>query len=127
MSEMEPMNEFERALQRALRPVNPPETLARFLAIAAEAEEQRQRRGRWWLWWKPASGGRVLVLPRASAPWMGGALAAAVVLAVVVGQQVHVRHERARATAEFETATRITEQTMQQTREQLMRAGVPLE
>ena len=32
------MNEFEQALTRALRPVNPPERVARFLALAAEVE-----------------------------------------------------------------------------------------
>jgi hypothetical protein len=134
MSEMDPkaegkaMDEFEKQLTRALRPVNAPETLAKFLAIAAEAEKRRQKSGKRWLGWKPASGGRLLVLPPTWAlPMAGSALAAVLVLGVVVGEHVHRQHERARATAEFETATRITDQAMQQTREQLALAGVPLE
>jgi hypothetical protein len=37
----ESLSEFEQALTRALRPVNPPERVARFLALAAEGEAER--------------------------------------------------------------------------------------
>jgi hypothetical protein len=134
MSEMDPkaegnaMDEFEKQLTRALRPVNAPETLARFLAVAAEAEERRQKSGKWWLWWKPAGGGRLLVLPRTWAmPMAGSALAAVLVLGVVVGEHVHRQQERTRATQEFETSMRITNEALEQTRQQLAVAGVPLE
>jgi uncharacterized protein HemX len=114
MSEMDPkaegnaMDEFEKQLTRALRPVNAPETLARFLAVAAEAEERRQKR----TW---------------AMPMAGSALAAVLVLGVVVGEHVHRQQERTRATQEFETSMRITNEALEQTRQQLAVAGVPLE
>ena len=58
----EAVDEFERALQRAMRRVNAPETLAKFLATAVEAEEHRRRSGSGWF--RPSRGGRVYVLPR---------------------------------------------------------------
>jgi hypothetical protein len=49
-------------------------------------------------------------------------------LIVFTGVQVHERHERReRAEQQFETATRITDQALAQAREQLQRAGVPLD
>jgi hypothetical protein len=66
----------------------------------------------------------------ASRAWVGGAIAAALVLGVFGVEQVHVRRERERAalaTQQFEMATRITDETLAHTREQLQKAGVPLE
>jgi hypothetical protein len=126
-------DEFEQQLTQRLRPVNAPETLAKFLAIAAAAEEQRRNSGRWFLWFKPRSkfraGGGVLVLSRPMA-WTGAAMAMAMLLAVFIGEQVHVRRERTQAevaTREFEAATQITDRTLQHTREQLERAGIRLD
>ena len=59
--------------------------------------------------------------------WVGGAIAAALVLGAFVGDQVHVRRERERAalaTQQFETATRVTDHALDQVRAQLARAGV---
>jgi hypothetical protein len=122
------MSEFDEMLTKALRPVQPPETLAKFLAIAAEAEEHKRSTGR--RWFRPASGGLIFVAswmnpwPRAFA---GGALAAALLLGVFVAEQAHRRHEQAEATQEFATSERVTDEAIQRTREQLMRAGVPLD
>jgi hypothetical protein len=126
----EAMNDFERQLTQRMRPVNAPETLAKFLAIAAEAEQARRERGRWWMWFRPkSSGGGVMVFSKPMV-WTGFAMVAAMLMVVFVGQQMHVRQERekaALATQEFEAATRIEDQTMAHTREQLERAGIRLD
>jgi hypothetical protein len=132
----EEMDEFERKLTQRMRPVSAPETLAKFLAIAAEAEQARRERRRWWMWFRLRTGARtgsksggVMVLSRPMA-WTGFAMVAAMLLVVFVGQQVHVRRDRERAvvaTQEFEAATQIEDQTMAHTREQLERAGIRLE
>jgi hypothetical protein len=120
----EKMSDFEAALMKALRPVSPPETLAKFLAIAAAAQEQQRRTGR--RWFRPWSGGLLLVTswPRV---WAGGALAAVLLFGVVVGEQAHQRHEHAVAEQEFETSLRITNEALEQTRAQLLQAGIQLE
>jgi hypothetical protein len=124
---------FEAALTRALRPVQPPETLAKFLAIAAEAEQHKRSTGR--RWFRPASGGLIFVAPKWEMPrrsiwpraFAGGALAAVLLLGVFVAEQAHRRHEQAAATQQFATSERVTDEAIQRTREQLMRAGVPLD
>ena len=123
MSEME-QNEFERALTRAMARVNPPETLAKFLMKAAEVEAEsrlpRRERKNKWAWFVPQ---------RTAYGWMGGALAAVLVVGVFGVEQVHVRHEReqaAQATQQFETAMRVTDHALDQTRAQLQRAGIRL-
>jgi hypothetical protein len=136
MSERDPMNpadpldEFEHALKRALRPVNAPETLAKFLASAAEAKAHQQRAGRFWfarrLFPERKPGGRLLVLPWPPA-WTASALAAMLLLGALAGEQVHVgrQHERAEmAQQQFETSMHITDRALDQAREQLARAGV---
>ena len=117
-------NEFEKALTRALRPVNPPERIAHFLALAAEVEAERtlprRERSHRWAWFVPQT-----------QRWFGAAgfaLAALLLVGVFAGENVHQRHQReALATQQFEAASRITDRTLQHTREQLQRAGVPLE
>jgi hypothetical protein len=122
MSEVDQNDRFEQALRKALRPVDAPETLARFLMAAAEVEAERElprrERKRRWAW-------------SVSHGWFGAAsFATAALLLVVVlgGERLHQRHLReAEATREFETATRITDQALEHAREQLARAGVSLE
>jgi hypothetical protein len=61
--------------------------------------------------------------------WIGGAIAAVLVLGVFGAEQVHVRREREKAemaTQQFEAAVLVTDQALQQTREQLARAGLKL-
>jgi hypothetical protein len=122
MSELE-QNEFDRALKRALRPVNPPERLTKVLMAAADAEAERRsprkERGQRWAWF----------VPQRTFGWMGAGLAAVMVVGVFGVEQVHVRHEReqaALATQQFETAMRVTDHALDQTRNQLQRAGIKL-
>ena len=114
-------NDFEQHLSKAMRRVNAPRDFANSVMAATEAgAERRLPRREWkprWAW----------LMPNANA-WFGTAVAAMLLLIVFTGVQVHVRHERReRAEQQFETATRITDQTLEQTREQLQRAGVPLD
>ena len=117
---------FDRELHAAMRPVNAPETLAKFLALAAEAEARRSQRGGI-AFVRLSNGGRVLAFPRAGSHWMGGAVAAMLLAGVFVAGDVHVRREHERATQDFATAERIEAQTLAQTRQQLAKAGVSLE
>jgi hypothetical protein len=118
------MDEFERALTKAMRRVDAPETLMRFLERATEMKQERV------LPWKERKHKFAFYLPKPGM-WMGGVgigIAAALVLSVFVGEQVHVRHQREQAAEQqFETATRITDRALEHTREQLQRAGVPLD
>jgi hypothetical protein len=118
-------NEFERALTRAMRRVDPPETLGKFLMKAVQAEigveaESRLSRREKWAWFVPR--------PQRFG-WMSGALAAVLLVGVFGVEQVHVRHERerAQATQQFETAMRVTDHALDQTRAQLQRAGIRLQ
>jgi hypothetical protein len=125
MSEMQ-QNEFERALTKAMRRVDAPETLTKFLMRAAEVEAEsrlpRQERKHRWVWFVPK---------QQRFGWMSGAggILAAVLLVGVFGvEQVHVRHEREQAAVQkqFEDGVRITDRALDQTRERLERAGLKL-
>lgn len=124
MSEME-QNEFDRALTRAMQRVDAPETLAIFLAQAAEADAARSlprgRRSQPWAWIFPQA-------QRSRFGWMGAAMAAVLLVCVLIAQQVHVRHEREQAAVQqqFDEGLRITDRALDQTREKLKRAGLSL-
>ena len=110
------MNEFEQKqwehrLTQALQHVEPPSGFAD--RVLQRAEELPQR--------------KVLVMSPRVGTWLTGAIAAALALGVFTGERLHQRHERERATQQFETATRITDQALAHAREQLQRAGVPLD
>jgi hypothetical protein len=120
MSEFEDQD-FEQKLSKAMRRVNAPDDLARFLMAATEVQAERhllrRERKHRWAWF----------MPNANA-WFGTGVAAMLLLIAFTGVQVHERHERReRAEQQFETATRITDQALAQAREQLQRAGVPLD
>ena len=119
--------EFEAALSRAMKRVEVrAELSAKLLVLADEAEEKRVAAGGGMRLLKLSNGGRVLAFPRQRA-WMGGAIAAVLAIGVFVGQQAHERHERrVEAQRQFETAERITDQTLERTREQLRQAGITL-
>jgi hypothetical protein len=77
----------------------------------------------------PAQRGKLLMMPSRVRAWASGAVAAALVVGVFAGQQVHERRERQKAALaeqQFETAMRITDQTLDQVRLQLQQAGVPV-
>ena len=123
------MKEFEEALSRAMRRVEVrAETTAKFLALAEEAERKRVAGGSGGMRLiKFSNSSRVFAMPRPRA-WMGGAIAAVLAMGIFVGTHVHEQHER-RVVAEqqFETAERITDETLARTREQLERQGINLE
>jgi hypothetical protein len=110
------LDEFEQQLTQALCRVNAPE------GFAARVLERATL---------PA---KVAVMrPRLAAlrgrAWVGGAIAAMLALAVFVGDQAYVRHERERAALanqQFAMAMRVTDHALDQTRAQLERAGLKL-
>lgn len=108
--------ELEQELTQALRRVDAP---------AGFAERTMARV-------QPAAGtprGKLLTMPGRLRVWAGGAIAAALVAGAFAGQQVHERHERQKAALaeqQFETAMRITDQTLDHVRLQLQQAGVPV-
>jgi hypothetical protein len=109
------ITEFEQHLTEALRPVDPPEGFA--YRVMARAQSPA-----------PAQAKVVRMQPRAR-PWIGGAIAAALLVGIFVSDQMHLRHDRERAELaqrQFEAGMRITDETLEHAREQLKQAGVRL-
>jgi hypothetical protein len=116
------LSDFEKQLAKAMRRVDAPPNVAKFLALATEVHAERElpRRERKHRW--------AFFLPMPPS-WAAGALAAVLVLGVFAGQQVHERaQERKAAVArqQFETAMRVTDHALDQTRAQLERVGLNL-
>jgi hypothetical protein len=112
----------ERDLIRAFEPLDPPSGFAdRVMARALAGERPSEVAGE--------ARGKLFVMPvRQWRVWAAGAVAAVIVLGVLQGQRVEQRHEQqVKAQQEFEAAQRITDQTMQHTRDLLRRAGISLE
>ena len=123
---------FERELTHAMQRVNAPESLERFLMIAAEAEAERERQNRRVLWFKPRAEqekrGRVLAFARPQA-WMGGAIAAVLVLGTIGSvEAIHLQnvHRQQQATRQFAQSEQIRDRALEHAREQMERAGVSL-
>jgi hypothetical protein len=74
--------------------------------------------------------GRVLAMPKPRA-WMGGAIAAVLAIGVFAGAHIHEQHEQherqVMAQQQFETAERITDETLERTKAQLERKGIYLD
>ena len=108
MKQPEELNsEFERNLTQALRPVDAPEGFAE--RVIARAQRSAP----------PA--GKLIQMPLRTRMWATGAIAAAL-LTGVFAQQTHVRHERQKAELaqqQFDAAMRITDQTLDDVRQQL--------
>jgi len=125
------MKEFEQALSRAMQRVEVrAETSAKFLALAEEAERKRVHAGGGFRLIKLSNGGRVFAMPRfpQARAWMGGAIAAVLAMGIFAGTHIHEQHERrAVAQEQFETAERITDQTLARTRAELEQRGINLE
>ncbi|HEY5056136.1 MAG TPA: hypothetical protein VII58_08240 [Acidobacteriaceae bacterium] len=107
---------FEAELTLALRQVEAPEGFAeRVLAKATEAEPRKAK---------------VLQMPRRVQVWVGGAVAAALMVAAVGIHRQHVRQQRAEEAAQaqqqLELALQITGETLANVRAQMRQAGVPV-
>jgi hypothetical protein len=121
------MTEFEQALARAMQRVDVrAETTAKLLALADEADRKPVHAGGSFRLIKFSKGGRMFATPRPRA-WMGGAIAAVLATGCFVGARIHIEQERRmHAERQFETAERITDQTLARTREQLAQRGIRL-
>jgi hypothetical protein len=108
---------FERQLMQAMRRVDAPENFAAAVMRRADAD-------------KP--GARIIAMPvRWSASrnsWLGGAIAALLVLGIGGGEALHMHREREaeRTRQQFEAAMRITDQALDRAQAQLARAGIRL-
>jgi len=122
--------EFELQLARAMRRVDAPEGFAARVVARAESGDivstQVRESG-------PGAPGVVVMRPRSGLwrmqAWMGGAIAAVLVLGMVAAEQMHLRRERAeqaKADQQFTVAMQVTDHALAQTREQLQRAGLKL-
>jgi hypothetical protein len=108
---------FERQLTQALRPVAAPagfadRTMARLQSAA------------------PVTAKVIAMQPRPHRLWTSGALAATLLIATVLTQQTHARHQRQqeaeRAQQQFEAGLRITDTTLEHVRQQLQQAGLQI-
>ena len=108
--------EFDVTLAKALERVNAPEGFAtKVMAEAGRAETKGPH-------------AKVLMFPKAPM-WLSGAIAAVLVMGVVVGERVHVEHQRqevAMTQQKFDEGLRATNHALDQTREQLAKAGLNL-
>lgn len=127
IDDMTGSKDFERALANSMRRVNAPASLAKFLEAAAQAEQECE------LPRHERTHPRVFAFPNPRAlsnrSWLGGAIAAVLVLACFSAEGFHLKRERERselAEQQFETAVRVTNHALDQTRGQLERAGFSL-
>jgi hypothetical protein len=108
-------DQFEGYLRQQLRPVAEPAGFAARVLARVESE--------------PAVPAKVIVMPTRRRVWMSGAVAAAVLVGGLLTQQAEVRHQRHQAEVaqqQFDSAIRITSETLDDTRQQLRDAGVEI-
>jgi len=108
----EVQDEFEQELGRRMRRVDPPEGFMERLLERAEAPPRA----------------KVLTMPRRTVfrAWVGGAIAAALVAGVFVGEQRLQERKAEVARQQFETAMRVTDRALDPTRASLQRIGLAL-
>jgi hypothetical protein len=127
----EKLAEFEVMLARAMRPVEAPEGFASRVVVRASANpthaDETVMDG------APGTiaDAKVFVMRRRNGlwrmqAWMGGAVAAVLVLGMFGAEQIHQRREQAKADQQFALAVQATDHALDQTREQLQRAGLNL-
>jgi hypothetical protein len=107
-------DEFDVELTRRMRRVDPPEGFAERLMERAETLPSK-----------------VVVMRKRPVfrIWAGSAIAAALAMGVFVGEQAHIRSQQRQAEVarqQFETAMRVTDHALDQTRASLQRAGLTL-
>jgi len=103
---------LEQSLTAALERVDPPEGFADRVMARTEPSGSA-----------PAK----VIRMKPRRVWASGAIAAAVLVGAFTGEEVHLRHQRERAELaqrQFETAMRITDQTLERVRQQLQQAGL---
>jgi len=110
----EVQDEFEQELGRRMRRVDPPEGFAERLLERAAAQTPLRA--------------KVLTMPRRTVfrAWIGGAIAAALVTGVFVGEQRLQERKAEVARQQFETAMRVTDRALDPTRASLQRVGLAL-
>lgn len=105
--------ELEQHLRMALRHVDPPADFTESILARAVVAPQPEA--------------KILRMPAHPRLWAGSALAASLVAGVLIAGQVHARHERQKVEAaqrQFNAAMQITNEALEQTREQLRQAGI---
>lgn len=116
MNQPEPQyDKFEERLAEAMRHVDAPAGFAD--RVLARSRVQ------------PPAQARVIAMPPRYSWWAGGVIAAALLGGVFLGEQQHIRRQReqaALAQQQFEEAMRITDRTLEHTREQLQHAGIQI-
>jgi hypothetical protein len=110
-------SEFETRLTHAMQRVDAPEG---FAARIMDRAAKRAAAGM-------SGPGKVIAFRSRVQRYAGLALAAMLALGVFGIDQIHQRHEREIATQQFETASRITDQALEHTRQELAKAGVKLD
>jgi len=113
------LEELEEYLVKELHPVPEPRGFADRIVALAEAQTQAPA---------PVHAKVVTMKPRPRL-WVPTAIAAALLAAGFVTQQTHERHERQQAELaqkQFDSALRITGETLEETRQQLRDAGVEI-
>jgi hypothetical protein len=117
------MSEFEELLTKKMGRVDAPKDFAARVMARAEGKVVAM----------PNPGLAKVLMTRPKA-WWGGAIAAVLVLGVLGGEHVHkeraakqeMEAKRVQAEREFDTATRITDETMERMREKLAKRGVSI-
>lgn len=121
--------EFDEVLAKAMRRVDAPEGFAaRVMGRAGSQIPISKNERSVPLEVVTRSKGKLLMMPRVQA-WMGGAIAAALVMGALIGARVHVvrqQEQTALTERQFETAMRVTNRALDQTQMQLQRAGLKL-
>ena len=111
--------ELEEYLVKELHPVPEPRGFADRILALAELQAQAPA---------PARAKVVTMKPRPRL-WLPTAIAAALLAAGFVTEETHVRHQRQQAELaqkQFDSALRITGETLEETRQQLRDAGVQI-
>lgn len=115
LAETEQYAEVEEYLVRTLRPIDPVDDLAdRILYLAQKP--------------RPVPAKMIRMTSRVPV-WASGAIAAALLVGIFVTEQTHVRHQRQKveqAQRQFEAALKITNETLEQTRQELKQAGIEI-